>query len=54
MVPSIKINNRKVLAGIAEFVRDPERIIDITVAIDKLDKIGCESVNTELIGKGLQ
>jgi histidyl-tRNA synthetase len=49
----IKINNRKVLAGIADFIGESERIIDITVAIDKLDKIGLESVNAELIGKGL-
>jgi histidyl-tRNA synthetase len=49
----IKINNRKVLAGIADFIGETERIIDITVAIDKLDKIGLESVNAELTGKGL-
>src|SRR5665811_1214218 len=49
----IKINNRKVLAGIADFIGESERIIDITVAIDKLDKIGLESVNAELTGKGL-
>jgi histidyl-tRNA synthetase len=49
----IKINNRKVLTGIADFIGESERIIDITVAIDKLDKIGLESVNAELTGKGL-
>lgn len=49
----IKINNRKVLAGIAAYIGESERIIDITVAIDKLDKIGIENVNSELIGKGL-
>jgi histidyl-tRNA synthetase len=49
----IKINNRKVLAGIAEFIGESARIIDITVAIDKLDKIGVENVNSELISKGL-
>jgi histidyl-tRNA synthetase len=49
----VKINNRKILAGIAEFIGEPDRIIDITVAIDKLDKIGMEAVNAELTGKGL-
>ncbi len=49
----IKINNRKVLAGIAEFIGEPERITDITVAIDKLEKIGQEAVNEELKGKGI-
>jgi histidyl-tRNA synthetase len=49
----IKINNRKVLAGIAEYIGESDRIIDITVAIDKLDKIGLENVNSELISKGL-
>jgi histidyl-tRNA synthetase len=49
----IKINNRKVLAGIASYIGESERIIDITVAIDKLDKIGVENVNSELISKGL-
>ena len=49
----IKINNRKVLAGIAEYIGELERIVDITVAIDKLDKIGLENVNSELKGKGL-
>jgi histidyl-tRNA synthetase len=49
----IKINNRKVLSGIAEYIGESERITDITVAIDKLDKIGLENVNAELINKGL-
>lgn len=50
---SLHINNRKILAGIAEVIGQPERIIDITVAIDKLDKIGIENVNRELQEKGL-
>ncbi|MBA3901385.1 MAG: histidine--tRNA ligase [Bacteroidetes bacterium] len=49
----IKINNRKILSGIAEVVEEPERIVDITVAIDKLDKIGIEKVNQELRTKGV-
>ena len=49
----IKINNRKILAGIADFIGESGRIIDITVAIDKLDKIGVENVNSELRVKGL-
>jgi len=49
----IKINNRKVLAGIAAYIGESERIIDITVAIDKIDKIGIANVNSELISKGL-
>jgi histidyl-tRNA synthetase len=49
----IKINNRKVLAGIADYIGESERIVDITVAIDKLDKVGLDSVNSELRGKGL-
>jgi histidyl-tRNA synthetase len=48
----IKINNRKVLAGIAEMIGFPDKIIDITVAIDKLDKIGLVKVNEELALKG--
>ena len=44
----IKINNRKVLSGIAEVIGEKEKIIDITVAIDKLDKIGVDGVNAEL------
>lgn len=50
---SLHINNRKILAGIAEVIGQPERMIDITVAIDKLDKIGVENVNKELLDKGL-
>jgi histidyl-tRNA synthetase len=49
----IKINNRKVLAGIAAFIGESRRITDITVAIDKLDKIGIGNVNSELSIKGL-
>lgn len=49
----IKLNNRKILAGIAELIGESERIIDITVAIDKLDKIGLDNVNSELLGKGI-
>ena len=49
----VKINNRKILAGIAEAIGESDRIIDITVAIDKLDKIGLEKVNTEMLEKGI-
>ena len=49
----IKINNRKILTGIAEMIGEAERIVDITVAIDKLDKIGLEKVNEELRANGL-
>ncbi len=49
----IKINNRKILAGIAELIGAADKIIDITVAIDKLDKIGLENVNKELLERGL-
>ena len=49
----IKINNRKILTGIAEVIGEPEKIIDITVAIDKLDKIGLDGVNAELRAAGL-
>ena len=49
----LKINNRKVLAGIAEYIGKPDALVDITVAIDKLDKIGIEAVNAELAQKGL-
>jgi histidyl-tRNA synthetase len=49
----IKINNRKVLAGIAETIGFPDKMTDITVAIDKLDKIGLVKVNEELVQKGL-
>ena len=49
----VKINNRKILAGIAEAIGEADRIVDITVAIDKLDKIGLEKVNEELLDKGV-
>lgn len=49
----IKINNRKILAGIAEVIGEKDSIIDITIAIDKLDKIGLEKVNKELLDKGI-
>ena len=49
----IKLNNRKILSGIAEVIGAPEKIVDITVAIDKIDKIGLDNVNTELLEKGL-
>jgi histidyl-tRNA synthetase len=50
----IKLNHRKVLAGIVEVIGAPERMMDITVAIDKLEKIGMEKVKAELEQKGLQ
>lgn len=50
---AVKINNRKILAGIASYIGNPEAITDITVAIDKLDKIGIEQVNNELLAKGI-
>ena len=50
---SIKINNRKILSGIAEIIGEADKIVDITVAIDKLDKIGLENVNAELASKGI-
>ena len=49
----IKINNRKILTGIAEYIGAADKIVDITVAIDKLDKIGIEKVNEELAADGL-
>jgi len=49
----IKLNNRKILSGIAEIIGESERLTDITVAIDKFDKIGAENVNKELTEKGL-
>ena len=49
---NIKLNNRKVLSGIAEVVGKPDLIVDMTVAIDKLDKIGLEGVNKELLERG--
>jgi len=49
----IKINNRKILAGIAEVIGEEDRIIDITIAIDKIDKIGIDAVNSELESNGI-
>ena len=49
----IKINNRKILSGIAEIIGESDKIVDITVAIDKLDKIGLDNVNVELKEKGI-
>ena len=49
----IKINNRKILTGIAEYIGEADKIVDITVAIDKLDKIGIDNVNAELAAGGL-
>lgn len=50
---AIKLNNRKILAGIADLIGAPDKLIDITVAIDKIDKIGLEKVNEELAERGL-
>lgn len=50
---TIKINNRKILSGIAEIIGAPDKIVDITVAIDKIDKIGIDNVNAELLEKGI-
>ena len=50
---TIKLNNRKVLAGIAELIGQPDKIIDITVAIDKIDKIGLDKVKEELAERGI-
>ena len=50
---TVKLNNRKILAGIAEYIGFADKIIDITTAIDKLDKIGLEKVNEELNERGL-
>ncbi len=50
---AIKLNNRKILSGIAETIGETEKLTDITVAIDKLDKIGLDNVNEELRSKGL-
>lgn len=50
---TVKINNRKVLAGIAEMIGAPDKLVDITVAIDKLDKIGLDNVRAELAERGL-
>ena len=49
----IKVNNRKILTGIAETIGEADKIVDITVAIDKIDKIGIDNVNAELLEKGL-
>jgi histidyl-tRNA synthetase len=49
----IKLNNRKILSGIAEVIGEADKIVDITVAIDKLDKIGLDNVNAELASKGI-
>jgi histidyl-tRNA synthetase len=49
----VKINNRKILSGIAEVIGESERIVDITVAIDKLDKIGVDGVNQEMQDRGV-
>lgn len=49
----VKVNNRKVLAGLAEICGFPDKVVDITVAIDKLDKIGLEAVKEEMLLRGL-
>lgn len=49
----VKINNRKILTGIAEICGFPDKVVDITVAIDKIDKIGIEAVKAEMLEKGL-
>ncbi len=53
LATTIKINNRKILSGLAEMIGAPDKIVDITVAIDKLDKIGEDKVIMELLDKGL-
>ena len=50
---TIKVNNRKILAGIAALLNAADKLVDITVAIDKIDKVGLENVNKELLEKGL-
>ena len=50
----LKINNRKILAGLAIYIGHPDRLTDITVAIDKLDKIGMEAVRNEMAEKGIE
>ncbi len=50
---TIKLNNRKILAGIAEIIGAKDKLIDFTVALDKLDKIGAEGVTTEMLSKGI-
>ena len=49
----LKINNRKVMTGLAEICGSPDKVVDITVAIDKIDKIGIEAVEAEMLEKGL-
>jgi histidyl-tRNA synthetase len=49
----VKVNNRKILTGIAEYIGEPERIVEITIAIDKLEKVGWEKVQEELTERGL-
>lgn len=51
---AIKLNNRKILTGIAELIGESERLVDITVAIDKIEKIGVEKVCEELLAKGIK
>ena len=51
---TVKINNRKILSSIAELIDKPDKVIDLTVAIDKLDKIGLEGVEKELLEKGFE
>src|SRR5690554_8092052 len=50
---NIKINNRKILSGIAEVIGAEDKLIDFTVALDKLDKIGADGVKKEMIEKGI-
>ena len=50
---AVKLNNRKILTGIAELIGESDRIVDITVAIDKIEKIGVEKVSEELLSKGI-
>ena len=54
MAVQIKINNRKILTGIAEYAGIPEKITDITIALDKYERIGWEKVKEELLNKGIQ
>jgi len=51
---TIKINNRKILAGIAEIIGEPDKLTDIAVAVDKADKMGWDKVKTELLEKGIK
>ena len=50
---AVKLNNRKILTGIAELIGESDKIVDITVAIDKIEKIGVEKVSEELLSKGI-